>query len=343
MIGGTDLTSVVQHLLDAVRHHQGIGACPRHALGIVSAQAKEQAKRNGHTPHDGKPQPPVEGDEGNGHHGGRDVRPVQVAKHMGPHVLQAVGIAHDGLGEVSQVTTTEEGERELAQALGQAHAKPAHLAVHGTVGVLVLHLVGGKRHDQKHDHSADTIAKGRCGCAIKQHRHELPCEHEQKTYAREVNEVDDNRPERTFLDVCDTPIGEGEPALESLAEHLGHLLRDPPRDGLLVVGPHACVQPACGRKLCVRPLLDHPALVEHHDIIGVDDGREPVRDHHDRTPLREAGERLLDEDLVLWVGKRRRLVQDDDRGVLEDGTSEGDALLLAAREIGAVRSDDGVC
>ena len=33
----------------------------------------------------------------------------------------------------------------------------------------------------------------------------------------------------------------------------------------------------------------------------------------------------------------------DDRGVLEDGTSKGDALLLAAREIGAVRSDDGVC
>jgi hypothetical protein len=35
---------------------------------------------------------------------------------------------------------------------------------------------------------------------------------------------------------------------------------------------------AAGQQLMIAALLDHAAVLEHEDLIGVDDGRQPVRD-----------------------------------------------------------------
>ena len=55
------------------------------------------------------------------------------------------------------------------------------------------------------------------------------------------------------------------------------------------------------RQLVVRARLRDPAAVEHHDLIGVANGREPVGDGDRRAPLDEPFERLLDQALGLRV------------------------------------------
>ena len=92
------------------------------------------------------------------------------------------------------------------------------------------------------------------------------------------------------------------------------------------------VEPAGGEELGVRALLDHAAVVEHEDQVGVADGGEPVRDHERRTPLEGRVERLLDRGLGLAVEVGGRLVEDDDRGCLEQQPGDREALPLAAAE-----------
>ena len=57
---------------------------------------------------------------------------------------------------------------------------------------------------------------------------------------------------------------------------------------------------------------------------------------------RDAVERRLDLALGVAVERRGRLVEDEDRRRLEDGAGDGDALLLAARELQPALADLGV-
>ena len=59
-------------------------------------------------------------------------------------------------------------------------------------------------------------------------------------------------------------------------------------------------------------------------------------------PLQRDVERGLHERLVLGVEMARRLVEDHDRGVLQQHARDRDALLLAARQPVAALADDGV-
>src|ERR671922_834466 len=62
-------------------------------------------------------------------------------------------------------------------------------------------------------------------------------------------------------------------------------------------------------QLVVRPSLDHLALVEHDDLVGVADRREAVCDHDRRPALREAVELLLHGPLRAGVERARGLVE----------------------------------
>ena len=77
--------------------------------------------------------------------------------------------------------------------------------------------------------------------------------------------------------------------------------------------------------------LHHPAALQHHDPVGVDHARQPVRDDQRGAPFHELSQGLVDHRLALGVDARQRLVQHQDRRVLEDGPGDGDALALAAR------------
>src|SRR5579885_589446 len=52
------------------------------------------------------------------------------------------------------------------------------------------------------------------------------------------------------------------------------------------------VQPAPGQELGMPPALDDAAAVEHEDLVGVHDGRQPVGDDDGRAPHQGYGQRL---------------------------------------------------
>ncbi len=64
--------------------------------------------------------------------------------------------------------------------------------------------------------------------------------------------------------------------------------------------------------------LDDLAMVEHQDLVGVHHRRKPVRDDERRAAARDLVERALDLALGAGVERRRRLVEQQDRRVLQD-------------------------
>ena len=83
-------------------------------------------------------------------------------------------------------------------------------------------------------------------------------------------------------------------------------------------------------------------MVEHDDLVGGDNGREPMRDHERGAVLRHALERVLNVLLGVAVERRGRLVEQQDRRRLQDGARDRDALLLAAGKFQAALADLGV-
>ena len=89
----------------------------------------QQAKRRRHPPQAGDSQPPVIYQQANRDNGRGDVGAVQVSQHMGPDVLHAVHIAHEGLGQVRQIPLAEVAQGQLAQPLRQAETGGLHLVI----------------------------------------------------------------------------------------------------------------------------------------------------------------------------------------------------------------------
>ncbi len=83
---------------------------------------------------------------------------------------------------------------------------------------------------------------------------------------------------------------------------------------------------------CVAAARDDAAVSHHDDAVGFQHGREPVRDDDRRAVLHEPLERLLHEQLVVRVERARRLVEQQDRRVLENRARDRDALPLSARQ-----------
>ena len=76
---------------------------------------------------------------------------------------------------------------------------------------------------------------------------------------------------------------------------------------------------------------DLPAL-EHDDLVGQGDGREPVGDDERRAPAHDLGQRALDLLLGGRVHRRGGVVEDEDARVGQDRPRDGEALALAARD-----------
>ena len=80
-------------------------------------------------------------------------------------------------------------------------------------------------------------------------------------------------------------------------------------------------------------VLDDPAVVDHEDPVGEPGGLEPVGDE-DRGAAPVAATRIaaVHPGLGGEVEVRRRLVEEQDRGIDEVGAGERDELALARRE-----------
>ena len=93
------------------------------------------------------------------------------------------------------------------------------------------------------------------------------------------------------------------------------------------------------QQLVVAALLDDVAVVEHHQPVHAGDGGEPVGDGDHGLAGHQRVEARLDRGLDLAVERRGRLVQHQDRRVLQDHAGDGDALALAAGELHAALAD----
>ena len=84
------------------------------------------------------------------------------------------------------------------------------------------------------------------------------------------------------------------------------------------------------------------AVLQHHDLVGVAHGRQAVGDDEGGAARHQRLERLLDARLRRRVERAGRLVEDQDRRVLEQRAGDGQALALAARQGRAALADQGV-
>ena len=84
----------------------------------------------------------------------------------------------------------------------------------------------------------------------------------------------------------------------------------------------------------MRAHLDDVTLPQHKDRVRIADGREAMRDDETCARARELGHRMLDETFRTRVDRARRLVENEDFGISQQGTSDGDELALARRYVG---------
>src|SRR5262249_36512018 len=75
---------------------------------------------------------------------------------------------------------------------------------------------------------------------------------------------------------------------------------------------HRPVAAAASHQLAVRSELDHAAVFEYADAIGMADRREAMRDQDRRAVPRRGKDSIEDLDLAPDVELRRGLVQQDD-------------------------------
>src|SRR5262249_15879548 len=85
--------------------------------------------------------------------------------------------------------------------------------------------------------------------------------------------------------------------------------------------------------------FDYRPVLDHKNAVGVHDSGKTVRDNQRRAALAKFGQRFLDMALRFRIESRRGLVEQDDRAVLDQRPSDGDALALTARKLPAVLAD----
>ena len=95
-------------------------------------------------------------------------------------------------------------------------------------------------------------------------------------------------------------------------------------------------------EIAVPALLDDPAALHHHDIVGLVHGGQAVRDGDRRAAFRQLFQSLAEQRLGFGVERAGGLVEQEHVGVAQDGPRDRQALLLAARQPGAVLVVDDV-
>lgn len=94
-------------------------------------------------------------------------------------------------------------------------------------------------------------------------------------------------------------------------------------------------------ELVVGAALLHLAILHHEDLIGVTDRAKSVRhDHHGLLPRADQlVQSLLNLVFALRVKGRRCLIKKEHLRLANEGTGDGDSLLLSTRELHATLTD----
>ena len=92
----------------------------------------------------------------------------------------------------------------------------------------------------------------------------------------------------------------------------------------------------------MRSCLDDAAAVDSDDLIAVTNRRQAMSDHDHRASLCDLVETCEDMCLALRIERTRRLVEDQDLRVGDEGTCNGDALALSTGKQAAALADKGI-
>ncbi len=105
---------------------------------------------------------------------------------------------------------------------------------------------------------------------------------------------------------------------------------DSPLGGVTLLPPEIIETTARGEQSFDGAVLDDRARVEEQHPVGMPDAGQPVSDDHPGPRPRVRGERVDHGGLVLGVQRAGRLVDQQDRGRLEQRPRDADPLALAA-------------
>ena len=90
------------------------------------------------------------------------------------------------------------------------------------------------------------------------------------------------------------------------------------------------VAAAAAQQVVVLAVLDDLAALDHQNGVGVHDGVQAVGDHDGGAVLAEMLDRLLHALFGFGIQRGGRLIEQDDRRVLDQRARHRDALALAA-------------
>ena len=135
---------------------------------------------------------------------------------MGPDVLHAVHIAHEGLGEIRQIPLAEVAQGQLAQPLRQAETGGLHLVIDQAVSGVVLLQVGHEGQDDECDYQPKK-APGRAAALRPSGSHQAVHQQVQDAHAAHDDQIDNDRPESALFGVSHALVGEGVFALKLFA------------------------------------------------------------------------------------------------------------------------------
>ena len=102
------------------------------------------------------------------------------------------------------------------------------------------------------------------------------------------------------------------------------------------------VQPATGHEFSMCAHVDDASAVHHHDAVGALHSGESMGDDEGGAPLHGLFERGLHSPFALRVERAGGFVQQQQRGVLQNGAGDADALALSAGQAHAAFAQIGV-
>src|SRR5262249_47030506 len=106
--------------------------------------------------------------------------------------------------------------------------------------------------------------------------------------------------------------------------------------------PKMSVDVATLEEFLVPPDVVNLATFEDEDRIGRNEHREAMRDRDDGAPVADAVDIGVDDRLALRVERAGRFVENQHRRIDDEGTGDGQALTLAAREVDGAFLEPGV-
>lgn len=93
---------------------------------------------------------------------------------------------------------------------------------------------------------------------------------------------------------------------------------------------HIGIETSFTEQLFWSSLLGNYAILKHDNLVGCGHRTHPVSDDEDRLATYQVRKRFLDKSLIVNVKGSGSLIQQDDRGVLQESPCNRNPLTLSA-------------